>query len=1268
MHKVLEIVDLPDQKQVQLGTYREDERRIAPPVTFPSPLDEEQYQAIGWYFQDYLDDPSEQSTRRAEAVESVFRDLGRRLFEIVFQGNNESRSYYEAARSDGLSSYQLIITSSDSVFLALPWELLSDPEAGFMASRFASVVRRTRTGPLPQSSVSLTSQQLNVLLVSPTPYIRKDAPSSDEIPPNPPLEKGGSVGFETGGRGGFVAGGGEGFESLAIETLEVLDSLNVTVELDYLRPSTFAALSDHLASRSEHYHLVHFDGMVLSGPGTLVFESEDGGTDQVQASRVAELLAAARVPVTLLNAGRSDPVSLHQDRQIWAGTCADLAAGGVPVVVSAPFPLAVPARELFLRPLYQAIAQGRDIPSAVAQARKALMADPHRTSVSGKVLFWDWIGPAVYQSQAYTPASIDEEQNSPLAQPQSAQTEATEGDTLLPQGGTYGLVGRRSELRRLEGLFEQGPVVLLSGDTGVGKTELALGLAGWLQNTRSRTGGVFYTSFEVGAGLDRVIHEAGTSIAGLRFADMGAAERRRWLVEYLQGHPSLLIWDGLEHAAGFPGPDAALLEPEECSDLDAFLQEVATGGQTWVLLVGRRSSETWLSTQCQIYELKGLDHHDALELGSKILEKAGMLTLPQGQTVQPRLGPDYLELLELLEGHPHALQIALPLIKELPASVLVKELDSSITQLTPTDGEQARAAYLTALMDVAFSRMSRRSRVHLPFLSLFQRRAMLDILTHITQEQAYREVMSEELGWGACRTLLRSARDAGFLEEVTPSVYQIQPSLPWFYGRRLHRQVSASGITRLEQEFVRVYADTADYFMETLYENQDSGVTAVLAEEGNLTQALALALDANQWDSAQLLVQPLAQVYRMQKRYPELRRLRRQLLQAVAPIDRGAAEAKDRGGIDFWLYLTGTEASEAAELGELDHADDLNHQLLAHLTTQPDGEADPRVAAVHHQLGVVAQQRRQLEEAEDWFLKSLAIIERGEDKVSVADDYFCLGQVKHQLRRYTEAKEWFSKALEIHQRLDDSEEVVKDYRALGLASQYKLEHDEAESWYQRARSIVEENRDEETAVLVFHELGTVCHARYQYDEAENWYRQALTLSDRLGNEEQMAAEFHHLGLLAQTRELFYEDAEEWYLLALDKYEVLGDRKRAGDECRQLGILFHEQQRLDDAETWYHRAREIFEEVRDVQRTARTYGQLGVVAEERDDLPGALEWAARTYRLATDHNLPLITQVRAHLGQLRNKYGADQFTLWWQGFMASDPPTDLDVDPGNNVEQ
>ena len=926
--------------------------------------------------------------------------------------------------------------------------------------------------------------------------------------------------------------------------------------------------------------------------------------------------------------------------------------------------MAPDAGKSFLQRFYQGLAAGTDVASAVSGARAALMSGPHRPSPAGKTVLWDWLGPAVYQSRTYVPAAVSREPagagapDAPAPEPPDAADRPTDP---LPQAGPYGLIGRREELARLERLFGLGPVNLLWGDTGVGKSELALGFARWLNSTGSRPGGVFYSSFEVGAGLERVIHETGTAILGLAFADVPFDEARAWLLDYLRENPSLLVWDSVESAAGFPGQDSAMLNLDEQSALAEFLGEVAAGGQSWVLVISRRGEEPWLSASHGTFRLEGLSRRDAIDLGNQALERAGVAGAAD-RDPDLHLGTDYLDLLELLEGHPLAVQIALPLLREAPASSVRREVGAAITGLTPNDGENARPRCLTGLMDYSFSRMSRRSRTHLPFLSLFQRRIMLDVLTHMTQERAYRGVMGEELSWGSCRTLLRAARDAGFLEQVTPSVFQVHPSLPWFYSRRLHRHTSQANIGRLEREFVRVYTDTADYFLETLQENQDSGATAVLAEEANLMQALGLALETGQWDNAQVLVQPLAQVYSMQKRRPELRRLRRQLMESLTPNGQGAGEADAAGGIDLWLYLTGTEANDARETGELEHAEELNKQLLAYLTSLPEAGSDPRAGAVYHQQGLIAQQRWDPDVAEDYFLRSLQIVEGHDDPEAApaaADDYFCLGQVRHRQRRYAEAKEWLSKALAIHQQSGDPEELVNDYRALGLASQYRMEHDEAESWYQRARAILEENRDEETAILVYHELGTVCHARYHFEEAESWYRQALALSDRLGKELQMAVEFHHLGLLHQAREVLYEDAEECYLLALGKYEALGDRTAAGDECRQLGVLFHQQKRLDAAEEWYLRASRIFQQTGDLYRTARTYGQLGMVAEDREDLPNALHWVALTYQLAADNGLPLLPQAKSHLARLRLKCGEDRFRSWWTSSVGSEPPDDLE---------
>ena len=1205
MADLLQIVDLAESGQIQLSYIGSNgQTESAPAVDFSLPLTESEASEIRWYFSEYPENTFGEAAERAQKVEAGLKDLGMLLFQAVFSSSNEAGSLTEKA--SGTEPPLLSIVSTRPEFLALPWELLNNGGEAYLVSQLSGLSRRVSPEPLESFSGSLPTDQLNVLLI---------------LPPS-----------------------AEGTGSIAAEALAALESLSVSAELDCLRPSTEANLQVHMSEQQTHYHLVHLDGFTIDSHG-ICMEDGSGGTQTVAAAALAQTLNGAQTPVVLINASASS----HLNDVV--SFAAALAQNGVPQVAVSPLPITGAGKVLLSEFFFRGLSSRSSVSQAVATVRKALTEHPQRPSATGPLVSWDWTLPMVFESKDYSPeAIVAEEQEAPV--PGMPQSEQEPSGAELPRGGPYGLIGRHAELLDLERQFRQTPVVMLSGDVGSGKSELALGLASWLRRTGGRSGGVFYSAFEVGAGLERVLHEIGTSLAGLDFGDLRHEDRRTWVTEYLRENPALLVLDSLQNLAGFPAGSPGLLEDTETADLNSFLGDVAEGGQTWILLVSRRDEEAWLSVAHGNTRLGGLTGQDRIVLGTRLLEEAGADPL--------RLGPEYLQILDMVEGHPLAMEIALPLLKDVPASVLVGELRSELEKHEPGADEEGRPPYLTVVMDHAFTRMPHRSRVHLPVLSLFRNRVMMDILTHVTQEgQVYKSVTGEQLGYGACRTLLRNARNSGFLEPITPSVYQIHPSLPWYLGRSLYRQLPQTEVQQLEQEVVRVYADTADYFMETLYENQDAGTTAILAEEGNITQALALSLEAKQWENAQLLVQPLAQVFRMQKRYPELRRLRRQLLEATGVT---AEEAETSGGIELWMYLLGTEASECIETREFERADGLNQQLLEYLSAQDDGESDPRTAAVYHQMGQVAQNRWQLEEAQDLYTRSLAIIEGGEDEETVADDYYGLGMICQYRRRYTEAKEWFSKALDIHQRINDGEEMVKDYRSLGLCSQYKFEYDEAVSWYQRAREILEEARDEENAVLVYHSLGTVCHAQYQFDEAENWYQQALQISDRMGNHNQMGIEFHHLGLVEQARDMFVDDAEHWFMMALDKWQAVGDRRSEGDESRQLGVLFHQQKDLEKAEEWYGRARDIFEELQDLNRICRTYGQLGMIAEEREDVPGALLWAGRTYQLANTNNLQVLDQAKAHLARLKDKHGEDNFAAWWREFANEDPPTDLDVDP------
>ena len=1241
----LEIHDLLDTQQLMVCLAEPgSERRESAPVDFALALTDAERATLDRYHREHAQPAM--GAAGVEAVEGVMRNLGRLLFETAFAPGSQGRALLDdlMARED---RGELVIVSSRPQFLSLPWELMNEPQLGYFINGLVGVVRQASADVAEGETEERVDGALRVLMLSASP-LDGDAPASGALVASD-----------------VVAGG-----NLATATVAALEGLNTEASLDHPRPATLSNLQSLLQRNPAHYHIAHIDGATLDTDGNLLLEDAGGSADPVAPGELGGALAGGGVNVALVTAGAQ---SADVTMSAWSAAALAIADAGVAQVAILPAPLHRDAAEGAMRAFYTRLAQGNTVATAVSSIRRGLMDAPERVSVYGKRVWWDWQLPAVYQSRAFVPPVIAQHQPDPLAAPVIHPEEAPTEDLQIPVQGQYGLVGRQAELRQLERALQANSIVLLSGDAGVGKTELALGLCRWfLKPARvAYPGGVFYTAFEASqpAGIERVVHEIGTSVLGLDFADMQAEQQRRWALAYLQQNPCLLVWDNLENVAGFPDGAAGLLADNELAGLAAFLGEATTGPVgTAALLLSRRESEDWLTMPYSSLRLEGLTQSDRMALAATLIDA--------GEVPAARAGADFAELLDVLDGRPLAMQLAIPPVKEVPASVVSSEMRRLIDE-SPDGGEPGRSAVLTAAMEYSFSRMSRRNRTHLPFLALFQRRVMLDVLSHMTEERAYSQVMGDDLAAGAsrslltpdgglqssgrsyasCRTLLRQAQAAGFLEPISPSVYQINPAMPWFLGRKLGGQVPGNGIRQLEQEFVRVYADTADYFMESLYENQDTGTTAVLAEEGNLTQALGLALEYRQWDNAQLLIQPLAQVYRMQKRFPELRRLRGQLLDVIGHT---AAEAEGNGAIEFWQYLLGTDAMESVEIMDLDRAEGFNERLLAYLLEQPGGDTDERTAAVYHQNGLIATRRGQYDAASEWLEKGLEIIDGGEDQESIADACFAIGQVRHHQRQYSAAKEWYMRALDIHQRLPDYEEMVNDFRALGSACHMRFEYDEARSWYHRAREMVEENRDEETAVYVFHALGTVDHSEYLFEDAQSWYQQALGLCDRMGMTEQMIVEFHHLGTLAQARGI-PDEAEEWLTTAIEYRERMGDARGVGIEARQLGVVFHEQGDLDKAYHWYDQAREAFENVRDVLRAARTYGQLGMVEEERGNLPDALEWVARTYQLVTQYQLPMLVQVSAHLARLRDAMGEDEFRQWWRDNTGAEAPEDLDVD-------
>src|SRR5215469_16515735 len=195
------------------------------------PLDAEALEDLRWYLEDYLLAPYGVWEDHGSAVQEKLAGWGNEVFGSVF-GTGPARDAYQRARDDGL---EVVFRSADPGLLGLPWELMRDG-AGPVALGRGGI---SRSLPVADSAGTLRvpGGQLRVLMVISRPEGTRDV----------------------------------GYQMVARPLLERLDAVRGEVHLTVLRPPTFDALKETLASAAasgEPFHVVHFDGHgVMAGGG-----------------------------------------------------------------------------------------------------------------------------------------------------------------------------------------------------------------------------------------------------------------------------------------------------------------------------------------------------------------------------------------------------------------------------------------------------------------------------------------------------------------------------------------------------------------------------------------------------------------------------------------------------------------------------------------------------------------------------------------------------------------------------------------------------------------------------------------------------------------------------------------------------------------------------------------------------------------------------------------------------------------------------------------
>ncbi|MDB9388383.1 tetratricopeptide repeat protein [Microcystis aeruginosa] len=1183
------------------------------PITVTDPFTNQEEKDLEWYFEEWLVFPTLDTDKAQKAANSV-QNYGENLFKQVFQSNLNAYGEYRDLRKQ-LSQLQIIIESQSPEFQALHWEALKDPDLPRPFS-IDCIISRQRRGATVVPVQMATYPTINLLVVIARPNEESDV----------------------------------NYRTISRPLVELVNSSEIPVKIDILRPGTYESLTRHLDEKGEgYYHVIHFDvhgGLMeyeqyqrqvhgdswryqrgwgledlaeYEGVKAFLFleGEEKGQATPVEATELANLLTGKNIPICILNACQSAK-QISQESEDYRETSlgSRLMTAGMQAVVAMGYSVTVSAAKLMMKPIYQQLLNGKDLTEAMRKGRLELFNNKQRRAYYNTIIdLEDWLLPVIY---CRGKINLNLRPFTPEEEEKYWEHIGNQYVFPLPE---YGFVGRDLEILKMEKALLKHNILLLKGMGGTGKTTLLNYLREWWQKTNWATH-IFYFGYDRKAWtLEQIVYEIGQGIYNrfeqASFQAMNLKARVKKLEQKLRSEAYILILDNLESVTGQPLAIQNTLPENEREEIAEFLKNLV-GGKTKVIL-GSRSEETWLQRRTfkeNIYPLQGLDQESRTELAERILER-------QAKSRKNAIKKDdyFKRLMKLLAGYPLAMEVVLANLKRQSPEEIWQGLQ--LAELADV-GDKDKTNNIIKCVEYSHSNLSEEAQKLLLCLAPFSGVIFRGVIRQYSQQlqqleplQGYQfdqfdAAIEEAIHWGLLSPM----------SEELPDFLTIQPIFPYFLKTKL-KELAPETQAAIWEGFKNHYRDLAGSYFDTLLNSKNPkekqwGILFCRWEYENLFNALQIAL--NQQESVlgiisclltqdtQANLKLLEFVLETVENYPPEAKQGQVAIEIIGIIDEAGSK-----------YLKSNNYQKAKEIYQK------SLELIKQISESYSQLKQSLQASTLHQLGMVEYELREWEQARSYYQQALEIdIEYG-DRFSQANTLKGLGSVAHELREWEQAQSYYQQALEIEIEYGDRFSQASTLQYFGILAQELGEWEQARSYYQQAIEIYIEYGDHYFQASILKCLGSVAQELGEWEQARSYCQQAIEIYIEYDDRFSQANSLYLLGGVAEgVGEL--SQAKSYYLQAIEIYIEYGDRYSQASTLHQLGIIAQELREWEQARSYYQQAIEIYIEYGAAGGTqsaryeqAGTLHQLGRVAEEVGELSQAKSYYLQALQILAEFN-------------------------------------------------
>jgi len=283
--------------------------------------------------------------------------------------------------------------------------------------------------------------------------------------------------------------------------------------------------------------------------------------------------------------------------------------------------------------------------------------------------------------------------------------------------------------------------------------------------------------------------------------------------------------------------------------------------------------------------------------------------------------------------------------------------------------------------------------------------------------------------------------------------------------------------------------------------------------------------------------------------------------------------------------------------GKLDSAAQMFEQALALLSGTQD-------SSIHDGLSTVYFTQGEIKRAMAEQLQALQSAGTDSRDRSIALNH--MGRIHRTLGEFQAAEKLQREALELATAANLADIVVAAKTDLGVTYRQVDTLQRAEEQQRSALKMSEQLGDPALTAEVLNNFASLLRLRGELNPAEEMNRRALTLYEGIGGRQGVAESYAGIGLVCRVRGNLSE-AEKNFRLALEINSEIGRRFGMADNYNDLGSVFRAMGNLDEAQLMHDLALRINQEAGRVPFLADTYNALGLVSSLQNDLPKAINW-------------------------------------------------------------